>query len=309
METTTTTLGGGGGGRAGGFSDPPSPLSPPLSPASAAAAALANARWTPTKEQIAVLEGLYRQGLRTPTAEQIQQITARLREHGHIEGKNVFYWFQNHKARQRQKQKQQSFDYFSKLFRRPPPLPCSTGHSRALPSRHGADGDATAAAAAGDDDDGRMQRRWWTPSFMPVATNNASYYPQQQTPLLYPGMEVCPHDKSTAQPPATTTMYLQAPPSSAHLAAAAGRGAAEAEGHGRRGGGAGGRETLQLFPLQPTFVLPDHKPLRAGSACAAVSPTTPSASASFSWESESSDSPSSEAPPFYDFFGVHSGGR
>ncbi|BAS75151.1 Os01g0840300, partial [Oryza sativa Japonica Group] len=65
---------------------------------------LANARWTPTKEQIAVLEGLYRQGLRTPTAEQIQQITARLREHGHIEGKNVFYWFQNHKARQRQKQ-------------------------------------------------------------------------------------------------------------------------------------------------------------------------------------------------------------
>jgi hypothetical protein len=123
METTTTTLGGGGGGRAGGFSDPPSPLSPPLSPASAAAAALANARWTPTKEQIAVLEGLYRQGLRTPTAEQIQQITARLREHGHIEGKNVFYWFQNHKARQRQKQKQQSFDYFSKLFRRPPPLP------------------------------------------------------------------------------------------------------------------------------------------------------------------------------------------
>lgn len=57
METTTTTLGGGGGGRAGGFSDPPSPLSPPLSPASAAAAALANARWTPTKEQIAVLEG------------------------------------------------------------------------------------------------------------------------------------------------------------------------------------------------------------------------------------------------------------
>ncbi|BAB93218.1 putative WOX2 protein [Oryza sativa Japonica Group] len=313
METTTTTLGGGGGGRAGGFSDPPSPLSPPLSPASAAAAALANARWTPTKEQIAVLEGLYRQGLRTPTAEQIQQITARLREHGHIEGKNVFYWFQNHKARQRQKQKQQSFDYFSKLFRRPPPLPVlhrplarpfplAMAPTAMPPPPPPPATTTTAACNAG----GVMFR---TPSFMPVATNNASYYPQQQTPLLYPGMEVCPHDKSTAQPPATTTMYLQAPPSSAHLAAAAGRGAAEAEGHGRRGGGAGGRETLQLFPLQPTFVLPDHKPLRAGSACAAVSPTTPSASASFSWESESSDSPSSEAPPFYDFFGVHSGGR
>ncbi|XP_051119868.1 WUSCHEL-related homeobox 7-like [Andrographis paniculata] len=60
-------------------------------------------RWNPTKEQISVLEGLYRQGLRTPTADQIQQITERLRVYGHIEGKNVFYWFQNHKARQRQK--------------------------------------------------------------------------------------------------------------------------------------------------------------------------------------------------------------
>jgi hypothetical protein len=99
------------------------PLSPPLSPASAAAAALANARWNPTKEQLAALEGLYEHGLRTPTAEQIKQITARLREHGNIEGKNVFYWFQNHKARQRQKQRQDSFDYFSRLLRRPPPLP------------------------------------------------------------------------------------------------------------------------------------------------------------------------------------------
>jgi hypothetical protein len=97
--------------------------SPPMSPASAAAAALANARWNPTKEQVAVLEGLYEHGLRTPSAEQIQQITGRLREHGAIEGKNVFYWFQNHKARQRQRQKQDSFAYFSRLLRRPPPLP------------------------------------------------------------------------------------------------------------------------------------------------------------------------------------------
>ncbi|KAE9463528.1 hypothetical protein C3L33_04569, partial [Rhododendron williamsianum] len=36
-------------------------------------------------------------------------ITARLQAYGHIEGKNVFYWFQNHKARQRQKQKQESW--------------------------------------------------------------------------------------------------------------------------------------------------------------------------------------------------------
>lgn len=65
-----------------------------------------NSRWNPTKEQISILENLYRQGIRTPSAEQIQQITTRLKVYGSIEGKNVFYWFQNHKARQRQKQKQ-----------------------------------------------------------------------------------------------------------------------------------------------------------------------------------------------------------
>ncbi|KAK6926958.1 Homeobox domain [Dillenia turbinata] len=75
-----------------------------------------SSRWNPTKEQITVLEGLYRQGIRTPSAEQIQQITSRLKSYGHIEGKNVFYWFQNHKARQRQKQKQENMVYFNRYF-------------------------------------------------------------------------------------------------------------------------------------------------------------------------------------------------
>ncbi|XP_076933050.1 WUSCHEL-related homeobox 2-like [Bidens hawaiensis] len=69
-------------------------------------------RWNPTKEQITMLENLYRQGLRTPTADQIQEITGRLQTYGHIEGKNVFYWFQNHKARQRQKEKQDHLSLF-----------------------------------------------------------------------------------------------------------------------------------------------------------------------------------------------------
>nr|ACA64094.1 WOX2 [Petunia x hybrida] len=85
-------------------------------------------RWNPTKEQIDLLESLYRQGIRTPSAEQIQQITGRLRAFGHIEGKNVFYWFQNHKARQRQKQKQDmSLAYFNRAFLRRTPAdfpPC-----------------------------------------------------------------------------------------------------------------------------------------------------------------------------------------
>nr|XP_043609692.1 WUSCHEL-related homeobox 2-like [Erigeron canadensis] len=82
-------------------------------------------RWNPTKEQINMLENLYKQGVRTPSAEQIQEITTRLQTFGHIEGKNVFYWFQNHKARQRQKQKQDhhlSTNYFHQyLHQRQPP--------------------------------------------------------------------------------------------------------------------------------------------------------------------------------------------
>ncbi|TKY57840.1 WUSCHEL-related homeobox 4 [Spatholobus suberectus] len=62
-------------------------------------------RWNPTQEQIRILEMLYRGGMRTPNAQQIEQITAQLSKYGKIEGKNVFYWFQNHKARERQKQK------------------------------------------------------------------------------------------------------------------------------------------------------------------------------------------------------------
>ncbi|XP_071741062.1 WUSCHEL-related homeobox 4-like [Rutidosis leptorrhynchoides] len=60
-------------------------------------------RWCPTPEQVMLLEGMYRGGVKTPTATQIQQITARLSLYGKIQGKNVFYWFQNHKARDRQK--------------------------------------------------------------------------------------------------------------------------------------------------------------------------------------------------------------
>ncbi|KAA8549250.1 hypothetical protein F0562_000934 [Nyssa sinensis] len=88
----------------------------------------ASSRWNPTKEQISMLENLYRQGIRTPSAEQIQQITSRLKAYGHIEGKNVFYWFQNHKARQRQKQKQENMAYYSRYLHNSSPVfpPCPT---------------------------------------------------------------------------------------------------------------------------------------------------------------------------------------
>ncbi|KAF7822246.1 WUSCHEL-related homeobox 1-like [Senna tora] len=68
---------------------------------------MVSTRWNPTGEQLRALEELYRRGTRTPSAEQIQHITAQLRRFGKIEGKNVFYWFQNHKARERQKRRRQ----------------------------------------------------------------------------------------------------------------------------------------------------------------------------------------------------------
>lgn len=65
-----------------------------------------SSRWTPTSDQIRILKDLYyNNGVRSPSAEQIQRISARLRQYGKIEGKNVFYWFQNHKARERQKKR------------------------------------------------------------------------------------------------------------------------------------------------------------------------------------------------------------
>ncbi|TYH70290.1 hypothetical protein ES332_D05G108100v1 [Gossypium tomentosum] len=60
-----------------------------------------SSRWCPTTQQLMMLEEVYRSGIRTPNANQIQQITSQLSLYGKIEGKNVFYWFQNHKARER----------------------------------------------------------------------------------------------------------------------------------------------------------------------------------------------------------------
>uniref|UniRef100_A0A1J3JFY0 WUSCHEL-related homeobox 6 n=1 Tax=Noccaea caerulescens TaxID=107243 RepID=A0A1J3JFY0_NOCCA len=70
----------------------------------------ATSRWNPTPEQITTLKELYKSGTRTPTTEQIQQIASKLRKYGRIEGKNVFYWFQNHKARERLKRRRHEGD-------------------------------------------------------------------------------------------------------------------------------------------------------------------------------------------------------
>lgn len=69
----------------------------------------APSRWCPTPEQVMILEEIYGNGLKTPNATQIQHITSHLSLYGKIEGKNVFYWFQNHKARDRQKLRRKLF--------------------------------------------------------------------------------------------------------------------------------------------------------------------------------------------------------
>ncbi|GMG98215.1 hypothetical protein Nepgr_000055 [Nepenthes gracilis] len=79
----------------------------------------ASTRWCPTPEQLMILEEMYKGGVKTPNTTQIQQITAHLSLYGKIEGKNVFYWFQNHKARDRQKLRRR----LSKQFMIQPPHP------------------------------------------------------------------------------------------------------------------------------------------------------------------------------------------
>lgn len=75
-------------------------------------------RWNPTSEQVKVLTDLFRSGLRTPSTDQIQKISSQLSFYGKIESKNVFYWFQNHKARERQKRRRVFVDDEDMMIRR-----------------------------------------------------------------------------------------------------------------------------------------------------------------------------------------------
>ncbi|KAI5080576.1 hypothetical protein GOP47_0004469 [Adiantum capillus-veneris] len=60
-------------------------------------------RWCPTQEQIQILESIFNSGTTTPTRDMIVDIAAQLRKYGTIAEANVFYWFQNRKARAKRK--------------------------------------------------------------------------------------------------------------------------------------------------------------------------------------------------------------
>ncbi|PRQ30805.1 putative transcription factor Homobox-WOX family [Rosa chinensis] len=61
-------------------------------------------KWTPTTDQIRILKELfYNKGVRSPTVEQVQRIYLQLKWYSKIEFKNVYFWFVNQRAREKQK--------------------------------------------------------------------------------------------------------------------------------------------------------------------------------------------------------------
>lgn len=60
-------------------------------------------RWSPTAQQLGMLERIYEQGNGTPTKQKIKQIRAELSQHGQISETNVYNWFQNRRARSKRK--------------------------------------------------------------------------------------------------------------------------------------------------------------------------------------------------------------
>ncbi|KAI3852192.1 hypothetical protein MKX03_022992 [Papaver bracteatum] len=65
-------------------------------------------QWSPSEEQIRILEMLYNGGiggLRSPTVQEIEQITSQLINYGKVEVTDVYLWFQARKDPERQKQR------------------------------------------------------------------------------------------------------------------------------------------------------------------------------------------------------------
>ncbi|KAJ0984090.1 hypothetical protein J5N97_002446 [Dioscorea zingiberensis] len=87
-------------------------------------------RWNPTAEQVKVLMDLFKAGLRTPSTEEIQSITSHLSSYGKIESKNVFYWFQNHKARERHHKKRRRGAAAAAATTPPPPVVLTAPNKR-----------------------------------------------------------------------------------------------------------------------------------------------------------------------------------
>ena len=69
---------------------------------------VAKTRWHPKPDQIQILEAIVNSGMVNPPREEIKRIRGQLEEFGHVEDVNVFYWFQNRKARVKRKRQLQN---------------------------------------------------------------------------------------------------------------------------------------------------------------------------------------------------------
>ncbi|XP_052732060.1 WUSCHEL-related homeobox 5-like [Vigna angularis] len=65
-------------------------------------------RWSPTREQVALLEALFAFGIRNPNREQVHEIATRLKVYGEIGEYSVYCWFQNYGYREKQRCLKQS---------------------------------------------------------------------------------------------------------------------------------------------------------------------------------------------------------
>ncbi|XP_024965325.1 WUSCHEL-related homeobox 5-like [Cynara cardunculus var. scolymus] len=211
-----------------------------------AAGSPVSGRWNPTKEQIAMLENLYGQGLRTPTAEQIQEITSRLQTYGHIEGKNVFYWFQNHKARQRQKQKQDHLllfrQYHHHQLRCPPPFLSLPPSPNVI----------------------------YEPCYMPQ--NSLGFYgqcPQVVSPST--GRRRSPRSTKPRSPDDGGFLLTHQPESVVTLAGGHNTMVKDQEEDIINGRSSSDQETLDLFPLHPTGNLQEREDTTSNASCTIAS--------------------------------------
>ncbi|KAJ0231508.1 WUSCHEL-related homeobox 12 [Hirschfeldia incana] len=63
-------------------------------------------RWSPTPEQILILESIFNSGIVNPPKDETVRIRKMLEQFGAVGDANVFYWFQNRRSRSRRRQRQ-----------------------------------------------------------------------------------------------------------------------------------------------------------------------------------------------------------
>ncbi|KAK2996181.1 hypothetical protein RJ639_040627 [Escallonia herrerae] len=121
-------------------------------------------RWTPTQEQLQVLEKIFEKGRSTtPSRDEIKVIATELSRHGAITEANVYHWFQNKKART--KRKKSNLD---KATRAPGNKKSSENSSAVLPTI--------------PEDDVLSSS---TPPMIPEEDGSNSYFPEMQPAKMH----------------------------------------------------------------------------------------------------------------------------